>query len=72
MEIFKVKILRFSYLYTTLDLFIFIYIICFTNKIELAVRENASFGRSDDVTILLFRPKIAKSKRKKIWALKNA
>ena len=32
----------------------------------LPVRENASFGRSDDVTILLFRPKIAKVKRKKI------
>ena len=33
---------------------------------RLSVLENASFGRSDDVTILLFRPKIAKNKRKKI------
>ena len=33
------------------------------------VRENASFGRSDDVTILLFRSKIAKNKRKNIWVL---
>ena len=32
----------------------------------LTVRENASFGRSDDVTILLFRSKIAKKKREKI------
>ena len=36
---------------------------------QSAVRENASFGRSDDVTILLFRPKISENKRKKMWAL---
>ena len=36
------------------------------------VRENANFGRSDDVTILLFRPKIGRNKHKKIWALKKA
>ena len=36
------------------------------------VRENASFGRSDHVTLLLFRLKIVTNKRKKIWALKKA
>ena len=37
-----------------------------------SVRENASFGRSDDVTILLFRSKIAKSKPKENMALRKA
>ena len=36
------------------------------------VRENASFGRSDDVTILLFRSKIAKNKPKENMALRKA
>ena len=42
-----------------------------TTDYGLPVRENANFGRRDDVTILLFRPKIAKDKRKKIYALKK-
>ena len=37
-----------------------------------AVRENASFGRSDDVTILLFRSKIAKNKPKENMTLRKA
>ena len=41
-------------------------------KSLLAVRENASFGRSDDVTILLFRWKIAKNKPKENMALRKA
>ena len=39
--------------------------------ILLAVWENASFGRGDDVTILLFRPKIAKNKRTKYGLSKS-
>ena len=39
---------------------------------EESVRENASLEESDDVTILLFRLKIAKNRRKKIWALKQS
>ena len=37
-----------------------------------SVRENASFGRSDDVTILLFRPKFAKNKPKENMARRKA
>ena len=37
-----------------------------------SVRENASFGRSDDVTILLFRSKIAKNKPKENMAVRKA
>ena len=39
---------------------------------HLTVRENASFGRSDDVTILLFRPTIAKNKPEENMALRKA